>query len=128
MTDMITHIGSAMLYVSDQYASLRFYRDVMGFSVITDQDMGDGARWIEMAPPHGSTTIALHDAAQDGKQPGDGAYRTFACDDIEATIEQLRSKGADIDGPDVQPWGTFAFIKGPDGHRVQIHQKSAGFK
>ena len=129
---MITHIGTAMMYVSDQEESLAFYRDVLGFSVVTDQDMGGGARWLEVAPPNGSTTIALHDAAADGKRPGEGAYLTFSCDDVSttqrtddvaATVAQLRDKGAEVSDPDEQPWGTFAFVKGPDGHRVQIHRK-----
>ncbi|MGB3827516.1 MAG: VOC family protein [Ornithinimicrobium sp.] len=120
---MITHIGTAMLYVSDQEASLAFYRDLLGFSVVTDQDMGNDARWLELSTPEGSTTIALHDAARDGKQPGEGAYLTFACDDVTATVEELRSKGADVSEPHEQPWGTFAFVEGPDQHRVQIHQK-----
>ena len=120
---MITHIGTAMMYVSDQEESLAFYRDVLGFSVVTDQDMGGGARWLEVAPPDGSTTIALHDAAADGKRPGEGAYLTFSCDDVAATVAQLRDKGAAVSDPDEQPWGTFAFVKGPDGHRVQIHRK-----
>ncbi|WP_109509472.1 VOC family protein [Nocardioides speluncae] len=120
---MITHIGTAMFYVSDQEESLRFYRDILGFSVVTDQDMGGGARWLEVAPPGGSTTIALHDAAADGKLPGDGAYLTFACDDVARTVDELRAKGAQVTDPDEQPWGTFAFVEGPDGHRVQIHRK-----
>lgn len=120
---MITHIGTTMLYVSDQEESLSFYRDILGFSVITDQEMGHGARWLEIAPPNGSTTIALHDAATDGRQPGEGAYLTFACDDVAATVDQLRDRGAQVTDPDEQPWGTFAFVQGPDGHRVQIHRK-----
>ncbi len=112
-----------MLYVSDQEASLAFYRDLLGFSVVTDQDMGNGARWLELSLPDGLTTIALHDAAKDGKQPGEGAYLTFACDDVAATVEELRRLGAEVSDPDEQPWGTFAFIEGPDMHRVQIHEK-----
>ncbi len=120
---MITHIGTAMLYVSDKEASLVFYRDLLGFTVLTDQDMGNGARWLELATPDGLTTIALHDAAQDGKQPGEGAYLTFACDDVHTTVKELRSRGGEVSDPDEQPWGTFAFVEGPDKHRVQIHQK-----
>lgn len=120
---MITHIGTAMLYVSDQDTSLVFYRDVLGFSVVTDQNMGDGGRWLEVAPPDDSTTIALHDAAAEGKEPGEGAYLTFACDDVAATVVELRGKGAEVSDPDEQPWGTFAFVEGPDGHHVQIHRK-----
>ena len=119
---MITHIGTAMLYVSDQEESLRFYRDLLGFSVVRDQDMGDGRRWVEVAPPDGPATIALHDAAADGKQPGEGAYLTFACD-VAATVSELRAKGATASDPIKQPWGTFAFVDGPDGHKVQFHRK-----
>lgn len=120
---MITHIGTAMLYVSNQDESLNFYRDVLGFSIIADQDMGGGARWLEIAAPDGSTTIALHDAAAAGKQPGEGAYLTFACDDVAATVGELRGRGAVVTDPEEQPWGIFAFVDGPDGHRVQIHHK-----
>lgn len=85
--------------------------------------MGDGARWLELAPSDGSTTIALHDASSNGKQPGEGAYLTFVCDDVAATVEELRRDCAVVSDPDEQPWGTFAFVEGPDNHRVQIHQK-----
>lgn len=112
-----------MMYVSNQEESLKFYRDVLGFSVVTDQDMGGSARWLEIAPPDGSTAIALHDATTEGKQPGEGAYLTFACDDVAATVTQLRQRGAEVTDPYEQPWGTFAFIEGPDGHQVQIHHK-----
>lgn len=120
---MITHIGTAMVYVSDQEETLNFFSDVLGFSVVSDQDMGGGARWLEVAPPDGSTTIALHDARVHGKHPGEGAYLTFACDDVAATVDELRGRGAEVSEPDVKPWGTFAFVEGPDGHRVQIHRK-----
>ncbi|WP_147916607.1 VOC family protein [Ruania zhangjianzhongii] len=120
---MITGIGTAMLYVSDQEESLRFYRDLLGFTVVTDQEMGPGMRWVEVAPPQGSATIALHDAAAEGKAPGEGAYLTFACDDVAATVAELRRRGAVVSDPDEQPWGTFATVQGPDGHQVQFHRK-----
>ena len=120
---MITHVGTAMLYVSDQEESLRFYRDLLGFRVVTDVAMGPGARWLELAPPGGTTTITLHDAALDGKRPGEGAYLTFVCDDVATTVAELRARGARVSAPEVQPWGTFAFVDGPDGHRVQFHTK-----
>lgn len=120
---MITGIGTAMLYVSDQQQSLQFYRDVLGFTVVTDQAMRPDMRWVEVAPPRGTTTIALHDAAAHGKTPGEGAYLTFACDDVAATVAELRARGAVVSEPDEQPWGTFATVEGPDGHQVQFHHK-----
>lgn len=120
---MITGIGTAMVYVSDQEESLRFYRDLLGFTVVTDQEMGPGMRWVEVAPPQGDTTIALHDAGANGKAPGEGAYLTFACDDVVATVAELRRRGAAVSDAHEQPWGTFATVEGPDGHQVQFHRK-----
>ena len=120
---MITGIGTAMVYVSDQEKSLQFYRDVLGFTVVTDQEMGPGMRWVEVAPPQGDTTIALHDAGASGKRAGEGAYLTFACDDVPGTVAGLRRRGAVVSDPDEQPWGTFATVEGPDGHQVQFHRK-----
>lgn len=111
-----------MMYVSNQEDSRRFYCDVLGFSVVTDQAMGDD-RWLELAPPEGSTTIALHDAAKAGKKPGEGAYLTFACNDVATTVDELRRRGAEVTDPNEQSWGTFAFVRGPDGHQVQIHRR-----
>nr|WP_242630368.1 VOC family protein [Kocuria rosea] len=48
---MITNVAAAVLYVGDQDEALAFYRDTLGFDVVTDADMGGGARWIEVRPP-----------------------------------------------------------------------------
>lgn len=120
---MITHIGVAMLYVSDQRESVDFYVNKLGFRKIVDQEMFPGARWIEVAPPGAETTIAIHDAATFGRQPGEGAYLTFACNDIHATVTELRNAGVTVTDPIVEPWGTYIKAHGPDGHEIQIHQK-----
>ncbi|GGS62164.1 lactoylglutathione lyase [Planobispora rosea] len=120
---MITHIGVAVLYVSDQQESVDFYVEKLGFTKTTDAEMSEGTRWIEVTPPNGQTAIAIHDAAAFGKQPGEGAYLTFTCDDIQATVDGLRNAGVTVTDPTEEPWGIYAHIDGPDGHRIQIHQK-----
>lgn len=120
---MISHIGVAMLYVSDQQESVDFYVDKFGFTKTTDAEMFPGARWIEVKPPNGPTTIAIHNAEAFGRKPGEGAYLTFACDDIEATVNELRAAGVTVTDPVTEPWGTYAKADGPDGHEIQIHQK-----
>ncbi len=112
-----------MLYVADQQESLDFYVELLGFTKTVDVEAAPGWRWIEVVPPGAQTAIAIHDAAAAGKQPGEGAYLTFACDDIQATVTQLRESGAIVTDPVSEPWGTWAKINGPDGHDVQIHQK-----
>lgn len=120
---MITHIGAAVMYVADQDASRAFYVDKLGFSVVRDEEMWPGARWLEISPPEGQTSIVLSAAEAFGKKPGEGAYLTFACDDIAATVEQLRAAGAEVTDPVEESWGTYIKVLDPDGNEVQIHRK-----
>ncbi|MFG1946361.1 VOC family protein [Nonomuraea sp. NPDC048826] len=120
---MISHVGVAMLYVGDQQETVDFFVNTFGFAKTTDAEMMPGVRWIEVTPPNGQTTIAVHDAATFGKQPGEGAYLTYACDDLAATVAELRARGAEVTDPVEEPWGTYAKVTGPDNHEIQIHQK-----
>lgn len=120
---MITHVSVAVMYVADQDASLAFYVDQLGFAKVRDEEMWPGARWLEVAPSGGQTSIVLSSAADFNKQPGDGAYLTFACDDIQATVKQLREAGVTVTDPVEESWGTFIKATDPDGHQVQIAQK-----
>ncbi|MGW7434267.1 VOC family protein [Streptomyces sp. NPDC054861] len=122
---MMTHIASATLYVSDQDEALAFYRDVLGFELVTDVDMGQGARWLEVRPSGAQTSIVLSDAAAFGKSPGGGAYLIFAADDVAATVQQLRERGAEVSDPKVEPWGTYALVDAPDGHKLHFNQRAA---
>ena len=59
---MIHTVGQIMLYVNDQEASLRFWTEKAGFSLISKEDNGQGFRWFEIAPAKDSeTSIVLHD-------------------------------------------------------------------
>jgi lactoylglutathione lyase len=120
---MITNVAAAVLYVGDQEEALAFYRDTLGFDVVTDSDMGGGARWIEVRPRGAQTSVVLSAAAAFGKAPGEGAYLTFAADDVAATVAELRSRGATVSGPFSEPWGTYATVDAPDGHHLQFHER-----
>ncbi len=86
---MITGIATAILYVDDQDEALHFYRDVLGFDVVQDGDMGEEGRWLEVKPAGAQTSIMLASAERFGKRPGDGGNLTFAADDVAATVEEL---------------------------------------
>ncbi|EID55323.1 VOC family protein [Saccharomonospora xinjiangensis] len=120
---MITKVASAVLYVGDQDKALEFYRDVLGFEVVMDADMGEGSRWVEVRPPGAQTSIVLSSAAAFGKTPGEGAYLTFAADDVAATVAELRARGAVVSDPVSEPWGTYATVEAPDGHRLQFNER-----
>lgn len=121
---MITAIASAVFYVSDQDASIEFYRDVLGFDVVVDADMGGGSRWVEVKPEGAQTSVVLSSADAFGKKPGDGAFLTFAADDVEATVAELRSRGATVSDVVREPWGTYATVEAPDGHSLMFNERA----
>ena len=58
---MIHKIGQVMLYVNNQDAALTFWTEKVGFSVISEEDNGQGMRWIEIAPTKDAqTSFVLH--------------------------------------------------------------------
>ena len=55
---MITHLKFAGIPTRDQASALEFWTQKVGFTVKTDQPMGD-QRWIELATPKGDTGLVL---------------------------------------------------------------------
>ncbi len=46
---------------------------------------------------------------------------TFACDDIDATYNELSARGVEFEGkPEKQPWGTYAMFKDSEGNRFVL--------
>lgn len=59
---MIHKIGQVMLYVTNQEKAVQFWTEKIGFTVMSDENNGQGMRWIEIAPTRDSeTSIVLHD-------------------------------------------------------------------
>jgi predicted enzyme related to lactoylglutathione lyase len=88
-----------------------FLNDVLGLSSV---DAGGG--WLIFALP--PAELAVH--------PADGAPRHelyLMCDDIEATLADLRAKGAEVAREVAdQGWGLLAAIRLPDGTEFPIYQ------
>ena len=58
---LINILGQIMLYVNNQDESLKFWTEKVGFSVISEEDNGQGMKWFEIAPTKGAqTSIVLH--------------------------------------------------------------------
>ncbi|MCF6411425.1 VOC family protein [Pseudalkalibacillus salsuginis] len=56
---MISKVGQIMLYVNNQDKALEFWTEKVGFSVISEENNGQGMRWIEVAPKGADTSIIL---------------------------------------------------------------------
>ncbi|MDH4423342.1 MULTISPECIES: VOC family protein [Bacillus] len=58
---MINNVGQIMLYVNNQDEVKEFWTEKVGFIVISEEDNGQGMRWIEIAPTkEAETSIVLH--------------------------------------------------------------------
>jgi catechol 2,3-dioxygenase-like lactoylglutathione lyase family enzyme len=108
-----THL---LLYTSEPEALRAMLRDTFGFSNV---DAGDG--WLIFAMP--PAEMGVHPA--DGPTYASGTLHqvSFMCDDIHATVADLRARGVRIDGePKDQGWGISVMMTLPGGCMVQLYQ------
>ncbi|WP_077619576.1 VOC family protein [Bacillus sinesaloumensis] len=58
---MFTQIGQIMLYVNNQDDAVKFWTEKLNFTIVAEEDNGQGMRWIEIAPrTDAETSIILH--------------------------------------------------------------------
>lgn len=100
----------ALMYSKKDEATRAFFRDVLGFPAV---DAGNG--WLIFAAP--PTELAIHPAEEK-------EYHELwlMCDDIEATIAQLRGKGLKIPAVQEQPWGRVTRVPLPSGEELGIYE------
>jgi catechol 2,3-dioxygenase-like lactoylglutathione lyase family enzyme len=111
-TTRITGVANVGVPVTDQDRALDFYVGKLGFEKVRDLPFGPG-RWIEVAPPGSSTTIALLPA-------GVPAGIRLATEDADTDHADLVSRGVDTD-PEVMriPEAPAMFsLRDPDGNSL----------
>src|SRR4051812_24262630 len=121
---MITKVAKAGVCVADQQRALDFYTEVLGFRPVSDEPMGGGARWIEVAPDgDGSATLALSTPPGLEDRIGTFAGIVLECDDIQATYDELRRRGVEFTrAPVDQPGGVMGLFKDVDGNEFVLRQ------
>ncbi len=117
-------IFKSNVYVRDHDLSLNFYVDQLGFNVVADARFEFG-RWVAIAPPDGSTILALiapKRGSENFKQIGRNTHIGFIAEDINATYELWRGRGVRFENPpQAQLWGgTFARFMDPDGNTFEL--------
>ena len=121
---MIRGIKMASIPVRNQDASLKFYTEKLGFKVATDQPFNGKQRWIELKIPGADSLLALF--TPEGHEDRIGGFQplTFWCDDVEATVKQLKTRGVEFAvDPKSEAWGTFAIFKDPDGNQFVVSSR-----
>lgn len=121
-------IGLApLLQVFDMPTSLRFYRDLLGFELVTSSGPGDNFDWGLLRL--NGVDVMLNTAYEADQRPdapdpvrlaahGDTTLY-FGCPDLDRAHRQFREKGLMVKGPHVQPYGMRQLsLRDPDGYSL----------
>lgn len=106
----------AVLYTSEPEALRTMLRDVFGFPFV---DAGRG--WLIFALP--PAELGVHPAEGPNWESGIRHEIAFMCDDIHATVADLRRKGVCIEGePETRSYGLAVHMSLPGAVRVLLYQ------
>ena len=114
----VTDVVAVAIPVRDQDAALRFYTEVLGLEVVTDDRVGPDFRWVEVRPP-GSVMVLALIAPEDGVPPGvDTGIRLTVAD---AAAAHAALGDSDVEVGELLLWTgappMFGFSD-PDGNRL----------
>lgn len=112
-------IKYATMIVKDMDESIKFYRDVMGFEIDSQYDLGPAGE-ITLLKGEGETMVEIIKNPVD--EPGLFSIG-MDVEDIDATIKDLKSKGAKVTMEPIPiTVGHLAFIEDPNGVRIALIQ------
>src|SRR3954463_16549083 len=120
----ITDVRTIGVPVTDQGRALEFYGGVLGFETRMDSPF-PGGRWIEVAAPGATTTIALA-ATQEGVAAGVDTGIRFSTADATADHAALAAGGGAVDAEVLRPPGVppmFSF-RDPDGNTLYVVEQT----
>ncbi|MGA3262141.1 MAG: VOC family protein [Bryobacteraceae bacterium] len=122
---MIKRIKFLGIPVRDQDRALKFYTEILGFRLLTDQQFSESQRWIELSIPGADTGISLFTPEGHEDRVGTFVNTSWEVDNVDKTYAELQGKGVEFAGPpQKQPWGTFAVMKDSEGNQIVLSARS----
>ena len=124
---MQKHIACFALVVADYDEAIDFYVRKLGFELREDTDMGDGKRWVLVAPRGAETAILLARAVDDeqraaiGRQTGGRVGFFLHTDDFARDHASMLAHGVRFhEEPRHEPYGTVAVFEDLYGNRWDL--------
>ncbi len=111
--------------VKDQQESKAFYRDILGFSVMKEEQMGPEMTWLHMEPPEGGAGIALV-TWYPQMRPGSVHGLVLETEDIDALHDRLNGRGLPVSAISSANWGRYAMFSDIDGNGWILTQTIPG--
>ena len=108
------------MFASNIDESIRFFREMFGAELLIDEEMA-GARNVMISI--GSGKINFYDQPPKDQGRGIVHHLGIETDDLEALVEQMRSKGYDFRKPirDLGTW-KYVMVEGPDHVLIELFQ------
>ena len=124
---MTRFISLITLVVPDYDTAIDFYVTVLGFDLLEDTDLGNGKRWVRVAPKNAETALLLAKATTPdqqtaiGNQTGGRVGFFLQTDDFARDYEQMRAKGVDFrEPPRDEPYGIVVVFADPFGNKWDL--------
>jgi catechol 2,3-dioxygenase-like lactoylglutathione lyase family enzyme len=110
----VINAAHVVIYSKGAEAVRAFFRDVLGFSAV---DAAHG--WLIFALPPAELAVHPTDSALE-----DGRHQLYLmCDDVEATVRELKDKGVEFTQPVKDTgWGLLTAMKIPAGGELYLYQ------
>ena len=130
---MSQKIGYVALVVRDYDEAIAYYTGTLGFNLVEDTDLGNGKRWVLVAPP-GSTGTAIllaraasaHQETRIGDQTGGRVFLFLHTDDFWRDYRELTSRSVNFtEEPRREPYGTVVIFEDLYGNRWDLIQFGA---
>ena len=117
---MRTSLHHVHMFTSNLDESIRFFREMLGAKLLIDKEMA-GARNVMISI--GSGKINFYDQPPKDQGRGIVHHLGIETDDLEALVEQMRSKGYDFRKPirDLGTW-KYVMVEGPDHVLIELFQ------
>jgi glyoxylase I family protein len=124
-----------LIQVYDMPTSIRFYRDVLGFEVVTTSAPRSPYDFDWCILKLNGTELMLNTAYEfEDRPPAPDSVRVsahgdtciyFGCPDVDAAYRHLRDKGLDIKEPKIAWYGMKQlYLKDPDGFGICFQWKA----
>lgn len=130
MSSGSSRLHAVTVLVDDYDVAIAHFVDDLGFHLIEDTNLGDGKRWVRVAPdPGGEPALLLAFASTDeqraaiGRQAGGRVGFFLHTVDFAAYHARLVARGVRMtEEPRVEPYGTVVVFEDRYGNRWDLIQ------
>lgn len=121
-------IGCVSLLVRDYDEAIAFYTRTLSFRIVEDAPMGEGRRWVVLAPPGSSEARLLlakaknpEEQAAVGRQAGGRVFLFLHTDDFARDHKAMRDRGVKFnEEPRREAYGTVAVFEDLYGNKWDL--------